>query len=73
MSEIKTKVETQIGKRLNRSSAAAYLGLQPKTLAMWASNGRHKSELPFYKIGRVVYYLIDDLDKFIASVRVGGV
>lgn len=44
--------------RLDTSNAALYLGLRPKTLAMWRSNGTGPR---FIKRGRIFYYK-DDLD-----------
>ncbi|MCK7578398.1 MAG: helix-turn-helix domain-containing protein [Chromatiales bacterium] len=52
-------------KRLTRTQAAEYLGIKPKTLAVWASTGRYA--LPFLKVGRLAFYELDDLDAFIAA------
>lgn len=49
---------------LTRKQAAEYLGLKSSTLAVWACNKRY--DLPMIKIGRLVKYKLDDLDKFIA-------
>ena len=48
---------------LTRRQAAEYLNLKPQTLAVWASTGRH--QLPLVKIGRVVRYRRQDLDRFL--------
>lgn len=48
---------------LSRRQAAAYLGLQEQTLAIWASNKRYN--LPFCKIGSLAKYKLGDLDRFI--------
>lgn len=48
---------------LTRRQAAAYLGLQEQTLAIWACNKRYN--LPFVKIGSLAKYKLDDLDRFI--------
>jgi excisionase family DNA binding protein len=48
---------------LTRSEAAAYLGVKPQTLAVWATTGRYK--LPFVKVGRTVKYRVTDLDAFL--------
>ncbi len=48
---------------LSRQGAAAYLGLSPRTLAIWASTGRYGLE--FVKIGRLAKYRRSSLDRFI--------
>jgi excisionase family DNA binding protein len=48
---------------LTRNEAAAYLGVKPQTLAVWATTGRYK--LPFVKVGRTVKYRVTDLDAFL--------
>jgi hypothetical protein len=48
--------------RIARSDAARYLGHQPKTLAMWALQGRGPRSV---KVGGRVFYFKDDLDGFI--------
>lgn len=53
---------------LSRSEAASYLGLSVKTLAAWASNGRH--ELKMHKMGSRVKYRKSALDQFIAEREV---
>jgi excisionase family DNA binding protein len=50
---------------LTRDEAAAYLGIKPQTLAVWASTGRYG--LPFVKVGRSVRYKLVDLDAFQAA------
>lgn len=55
--------------RLTRKQAAHYLGLAEGTLAVWATTGRYN--LPYYKIGRLVFYCRDDLDAFLEGHRVG--
>ena len=37
---------------LTREEAAIYLGIAPKTLANWASNG--KVQIPYSKVGKLV-------------------
>lgn len=46
-------------------AAAAALGVQPNSLAVWRSIGRYR--LPYVKVGRSVKYRISDLAEFIAS------
>ena len=48
---------------LTREQAAQYLGITPRTLAVWACTKRYN--LPFVKIGRLVKYKRVDLDAFI--------
>lgn len=55
---------------LNRSEAAAYLGIKTQTLAVWASTKRYS--LKYVKVGRRALYRPIDLDAFIASNIVGG-
>ena len=58
------KVRVTPDGRLTRRDAAKYLGLQPKTLAMWAIQGRGP---PFLKIGNRAFYYRDALDRVIAG------
>jgi excisionase family DNA binding protein len=47
-----------------REQAAAYLGVSPRTLAVWKCTGRY--DLPVVKLGlRIVRYRKSDLDAFI--------
>jgi excisionase family DNA binding protein len=48
---------------LTREEAAAYLGLKPQTLAVWASVGRYG--LRFVKVGQRARYRKADLDEFL--------
>jgi len=50
---------------MSRKQAAAYLGVEPNTLAVWASTKRYG--LRFFKIGRLARYRKSDLDEFIAA------
>lgn len=59
--------DTSVSKLLNRPTAAAYLGVQPQTLAVWACTQRYP--LPFVKIGRRVMYRLADLDAFVMANR----
>ena len=57
---------------LSRKEAAVYLGVEPATLATWASTKRYP--LRFLKLGaKLVKYRQSDLDAFVASRAVGGV
>ncbi len=48
--------------RLNRENAARYLDRKPKTLAMWATEGKGP---PAHKAGGRVFYFKKDLDEFL--------
>ena len=48
---------------LNRKQAAEYLGITPRTLAVWACTKRY--DLPYVKMGRLVKYRRSALDSFI--------
>ena len=50
---------------LTREQAADYLGIRPQTLAKWHTTKQHN--LPLVRVGRVVRYRLEDLDKFIAD------
>lgn len=55
---------------LTRQQAAAYLGVRPQTLAVWASTGRYG--LPVVKVGRCVRYRVADLERWLTARTVGG-
>lgn len=55
--------QNTISELFDRPNAAAYLGVAPATLAVWACTGRYS--LRFVKIGRLVKYRKQDLDLFI--------
>jgi len=48
--------------RLPRKDAAAYLGLKPKTLAMWQLVGKGPSSV---LVGGRRFYYLQDLDDFV--------
>ncbi len=50
---------------LTRRQAAAYLGIKPHTLAVWATTARHS--LPYIRVGRLAKYRKEDLDDFLRS------
>ena len=50
--------------QVDDKSAAAALGVQANTLAVWRSSGRYG--LPFIKAGRSVKYRVSDLAEFLA-------
>ena len=48
--------------RMTREDAARYLGLKPKTLAMWELNGKGPKSV---KVGGRRFYFKDVLDAFV--------
>lgn len=48
---------------LTRAEAAKYLGLNPRTLDVWACTKRYN--LKFIKVGRLAKYRIEDLEQFL--------
>ena len=48
--------------RMNRQNAALYIGMKPKTLAMWELAGKGP---PSIKVGGRRFYFKADLDRFI--------
>lgn len=50
--------------RVARADAAAYLGRTPKTLAEWSRLGRGPRPR---RVGGRIFYMLDDLDAFVAS------
>jgi hypothetical protein len=50
--------------RLDRANAARYLGRRPKTLAMWALQGKGP---PPHNVGGRVFYYLDELDAYVAA------
>ena len=48
--------------RMTRDNAAQYLGLKPKTLAMWAYQGKGPSVV---RVGGRCFYFKGELDRFI--------
>ena len=55
--------------RLARNDAARYLGMQPPTLAMWASKGKGPKSV---RIAGRVFYFKSDLDAFIQDEAFGS-
>ncbi|MBM70852.1 MAG: DNA-binding protein [Haliea sp.] len=52
---------------LTPEQVAETLGVTPHTLAVWRSEGRY--ELPYIKTGRLVRYLVEDVQAFIQARR----
>ena len=56
------------GNRYGHNEAASFLGLTPGTLAKWRSVGH--PFIPYFKIGKKVIYIEDDLCAYLAQRRV---
>jgi hypothetical protein len=56
--------------RVTPEVAGEYLGVAKDTLTVWRCTQRYP--IPYYKIGRKVYYDLRDLDEFLESRKVGG-
>ena len=54
--------------RLTRREAARFLGLQPKTLAMWAMEYKGPRS---HRVGGRCFYYIDDLEAFVGGGDAG--
>lgn len=50
---------------LTTDEAATILGVTPRTLEVWRCTKRH--QIPFLKVGRLIRYRRDDLDRWLAS------
>ena len=50
--------------RMTRADAARYLGMKPKTLAMWALQGKGPRSV---RVGGRRFYFRDALDAFVAD------
>jgi hypothetical protein len=59
VSDLRTRVE-----------AAAFLRIQPQTLAVWKTTKRY--DLPVIMVGRRAMYRQSDLEKFLQSRTVGA-
>jgi hypothetical protein len=53
--------EREFAARMRGADAAAYIGVAPKTLAIWRSAGKGPR---FYKLGRLIVYQREDLDAY---------
>ena len=58
--------------RADNKEAASILGLEPETLAQWRYLRKYEDRLPYLKVGRKVFYLKDDLYRFLEACKVGG-
>lgn len=57
---------------LDDRALADLLSISDKTPAQWRFTGKFSAELPFYKFGRAVRYRREDVEAFIAKMRVGS-
>lgn len=55
---------------LTRKQAAEYLGVEARTLDVWACTKRY--DLKFIKVGRLAKYRIQDLDDFLVRRTVNS-
>jgi excisionase family DNA binding protein len=55
---------------LTENETAEYLQIKPNTLATWRSTKRYR--LPFIRVGRVVRYRVEDLERFLTERTVGS-
>ena len=55
---------------MNPREAAAYLGLNPQTLALWRYTG--KDGIPYTRVGYSIRYRKEDLDAYLEQNRVGS-
>ncbi len=62
--------ETTMNDRMKADEAAKFLGITPRTLAVWRSSKRYK--IPYVKVGSLVHYRRSDLVAFLESRLVGA-
>ena len=55
--------------RMRYNDAAQYLGIAEYTLRRWASEKR----IAHYKVGKAVFFKVEDLDRFIDSGKVAPI
>ena len=53
--------------RVEPAKAADILGVSKGTLEVWRCTGRY--DLPYYKVGRRVFYRLADISSFLESRR----
>lgn len=58
--------------KADSKEAAQILGVEPETLSQWRYLRKFEDRLPYFKVGRKVFYLKTDLYSFLATCRVGG-
>lgn len=57
--------------KMSPQEVSQILGVTVGTLAQWRHHGRYS--LPYFKIGRLVYYNRSDVMKFIEGCRIGEI
>ncbi|MGF6635220.1 helix-turn-helix domain-containing protein [Paraburkholderia sp. MM6662-R1] len=57
---------------VTNTEAAKILGVEPETLAQWRYLRKFAESLPYFKVGRKVFYSKRDLFAFLETCRVGG-
>ena len=50
--------------RVNRRDSAAYLGISPKTLAMWQTQGKGPASI---LVGGRRFHFLEELDRYVAA------
>ncbi len=63
-------IETCTSPLRSRVEAAAFLGLAPNTLAVWACTKRYS--LPYVRVGCLIKYRQADLEAFVSQRLVDG-
>ncbi len=59
------KDKVQRPRRLDSNAAADYIGVSRTTLPTWRCLKRYS--IPFLRVGRKIYYRVDDLDRWLES------
>ena len=57
-------------KLLTEAEAADYLSVEPQTLCAWRCTKRYS--LPYIKVGRLIRYRPEDVERFLESRTVGA-
>ena len=60
------------GDLASNKDAAKILGVEPETLAQWRYLRKFSDRLPYFKVGRRVFYSRRDLAAFLETCRIGG-
>ena len=60
----RVKVRVLPDGRVSRNDAAAFLGRKPKTLAMWALEGRGPASM---RVGGRRFYKLEELQRFVGE------
>ena len=67
-----SQIGSECGARLLATTAAAeYLGVTPRTLTVWRCTKRYA--IPYIKVGRLVKYRREELDRWLESRTIGAV